>query len=124
MREWLWNGGVDYSKPWYDDETDEEICCCEKCGAEIYETEKEACNGLCEKCYAETEEFENSLTVDNALKGYNETVELPDFLTYIYDEEQIKDILLANFRELDNAKDLIRDYALEDVVDWAERKDK
>lgn len=94
---------------------------CEVCGAEITVCDSNRYWGLCEECYTRSKEFEDSLTLENAM-NYNMTkVEIPDFLAFVYDEEQIRDILLAHFAELDNQKELIKDYALENVLEWAER---
>jgi len=100
------------------DESD--MILCPECGEEMDELDRQY-YGMHENCYVESMDFEKSLTVENALKCESDTVELPNFLTFIYDPEQIKDILLAHFMELDNKDELIKDYALEDVSEWAER---
>lgn len=96
---------------------------CEKCNKEIDEIDYERYGGMCEECYLKSKLFEDSLTLENALNDGNQKIEIPQFLAYVFDEEQIKEILTAKFKELfpEQKKKLIKDYVMDDVPAWAER---
>lgn len=102
------------------DENDTTLC--PECGEEIDEIDLNHF-GMHEECYLNSEKFAKSLTMENAMNCENDTVEIPNFLTFVFDEEQIRDILLEKFSQLsENERERnIKDYALDDIQEWAER---
>lgn len=96
---------------------------CEECEAEITLYDRNRFCGLCEDCYKESEEFARSLTMENVMgDGSYSDCKIPNFLAFVFSEEEMRDILLEKFSALPDYRrdELMREYAEEDIYFWAD----
>ena len=96
---------------------------CEECETEITLYDRNRFCGLCEDCYKESEEFARSLTMENVMgDGSCSDCKIPNFLAFVFSEEEMRDILLEKFSALPDYRrdELMREYAEEDIYFWAD----
>ena len=109
----------------FPDFPDPVLMICSECGKEIDEWDDENHYHLCEDCWLKDQDFEKTLTLENAFKyAGNDTAkfEVNEFLSWVYDSEDVENILLRDFKAMpeEKQKDYIRRYAMEGLSpeDW------
>ena len=101
---------------------------CSECGDMITTYTCRRNEGLCDECYVKEydEEYAESLNLDFAydyLKGYESEIKIPSVFTWIYTEEEIADILLADAAKIepDKMREYLNDLAHDDSArEWLE----
>ena len=107
------------------------VLVCDSCGDPIndfiyYSTPD---GDFCEECFFENnEDYTATLTLDNVLKLGDESPEVLNvnqFLSSVYSEEEIRDILISDFEKMPESKkrEYIQAYAEEEEgpADWVRR---
>ena len=103
---------------------------CELCGDVIDEDcnhwNEDGEHEYCDDCYHKAIKYDESLTVDN-MKDYGnryaEAVEINGFLKYLYDKDEIEELLWKDFCAMPKEKqiDCLHEYVQEDEEDWVEK---